>query len=386
MTDLPKPSSGDVPAAEEVGGGARPRDLRSVAEDISALPVGDRTDAFQFCNAVLRYLQQWVERREEGDERLSGTAVFVCAEDPQGDGERLGVPTPIKLFQRKLHYDLAGHLLISTPSVGTVYPAGLSSSDVSEAVDELVAWGLGERPAVLVDLAEQVALVCYSGTNTERPGQDLSYVEVDLRAPREQVTRDTVDAFLDHVHKVCLETPRASVHIWSDSASGVAVRAAELEIQGIIVMMADAMLKACKVTSEPKLSDSRADVLIYPIDESLGERTILELKVLRAKHFHSDPTQATRVSESDNRDGLIKGIDQVCDYRERFLMKNALLCAYDMRDDDDDALDQVVRPMANSREVLYRRYFMYRGAEQRRQSDPNSAFNEYQLLRRGKSN
>lgn len=373
-----------APAPDTMGGGIEVEALVATArEDVCTLPMGNQTDAHRFASAVLNYLRHWMERRSADDPLRSGFVAFVLSGDLSNEGDRLGAGMTQHFFNTRLDNSLGGNLLLSTASGRTVRTLALASQEFGDVVDEVTEWDsnglppMGERAAVLANLANGMAYVCYAGTHAREPDGDLSAVPFDLLAPRTVVDALAVIRFLEHAHDVCLATPqRGLAAVWDDPTQGVPVKEAEQTIQAILRVMAEYTFKTCRVAGEPSMGDSRADVLIYPVVEGIGERTLIELKVLREKHWNKIPANATKCRPSVNRNAVIKGIDQAREYTEIFAMKNALLCVYDMRKHDDPALTDSLGTTADRLDVKMLRYYLYRSSEHRRQSRPDSAYNE----------
>jgi hypothetical protein len=369
MTKISKNLSNEM-TADQIGGGAKPQTVvDSAVQQACGLPIGGPTDAHLFGSQVLEYMRRWCGRRVDADPRLNGITAFIFSEDPLNDSEALTSTRRILVFQSDADRELGGFLHVSGTGVNALYQGRLQSTTISDAAEELANLQWGNRPAVLVDLAECSAWVFYAGA-APGSGRDEG-VPVDLKEPPATVTRASVEAFLHRVYDKTLITPCRIFTVWQDPSKCIPIPETEKAIQGLLMMLASFHLEGCHVVEEPNLSDSRADIVIYPTNH--GERTVLELKVLRARAF-SSAKKPRRYSISQHRKALVKGIDQARDYRERMFIENAFVCAYDMREEDDSGLVEELEATATGLDVVLRRYYLYRDAEHRRQSLPGSAY------------
>lgn len=368
--------SGDLPPNESISSDL-PEQSNSAAAGRAALelrsvPLGEAETPHQFCASVLKFLRKWTKRQSERGANPGGVCAVVQG-DLYIDGERLGCGDHIRDFDLRTAANLSDTLFVATARARTARPMELAAPDPGSAADILRDSDLGNRPAIIADLTDGIAWIYYRGVAHEDSAGETEVLEYDLNADPQDADLVSVESHLEEVYSVCLATPKTGLHLWHDPRKGIPTLYAEREVQGLLHMFLGLRFPESRIVEEAGLGDSRSDLLIEPGCGRAGEVIVLELKVLRSKSFPRKGKTPTPYSEENNLDGLRKGLDQSVDYRERLKANHVVLCAYDMRDDDDHSIIKKIAAHAKKHSVRVKRYYLYRSADHKRSSKPGAA-------------
>ena len=243
----------------------------------------------------------------------------------------------------------------------------------AESVFKVVTQDLamGEVPAVVVDPRLPSVDVRYYPKGLADPD---SCVHVRLRGS--DVDLRQVCEIIDRVFQ-CLVTPDAQPQanrLWKDADKGRPYRDAEHRVQAALYYSFRAEFASCRVYGEFKGTMGRADLHIAehdPVNPALVTYlVVLELKVLRSRG-----ESGSSYSEDENLDWVDKGVKQAGMYRQEHGHRVAVLCCFDMRDEDtgDDCF-RLVHEQATALQVWLRRWYVYSSSERYREARAASIY------------
>ena len=349
-----------------LGGGAAEEVLRETAQrEVDNIPTGSAGDPSTFVTAVLDYLQ---DRRAKTNGLLgfSGVAVFVSPPYPQREASARDFER-VPGFQFAWNRNIGGAIHVVGANLGEVFelPSQCSANDGAFAA--MLRLRLHEWPAVIADADGSQAIICPGGTQNESGS-------LKVRLQDAPMTSAAVDGLLTDFYENWLITPNESAPVWHHPGRRVPAENAEKAVQRLLFPFARATFrKTHDVRKEDDTMAGRADITLMPrADRPSPESCVLELKVLRERHFHSDSHQAAACPPTVNEQAVVDGINQGMMYQRQLHNTMTYLCCYDFRAADDDTILSKYASDAASKGITCRRYYLYASAPEYRTAQPGA--------------
>lgn len=360
--------------AEPIGGGAIDAIVKRTAEqDVGSLPltsVGGGNSALGFVNEVLTYLRGWIQTHSSRDRSQDPTTLFLSCERPRFDADILGAQ-PVELFKIDRSLPLGGLILATARlhSVAQVKPVNATTISLQQLHALVAQLGAGDRPAVFFFPNDLRIVVCRDGLNGEEAFIEYSISEIGVAS----ISEESVDRLLSDYHRFWLSTPSCPVRLWHDRTGFVPIEDAEIEIERWLVPLARLKFNESIIVKELALLSGRADVALLPRPgAATAGSAVIELKVLRSKHFAKDAAQANDYPAAENISGIKDGIDQAASYRDEVHAQLALLACYDLRKDTVAETVTGLQSTADTRSVGLRHYPVFNSARAMRRASPSA--------------
>lgn len=331
----------------------------TASEEFSALPAADSREPVALVQKVIAYAAGWA-KRSEGKRPENCCFAFVMSDYLRDDTQRTGA-------QRKRHFfknitnDPVNHLYLCPTDLGEVLVLKEEASSVEDIEGILETHDLGGRPIAVVLVADQQVnlLWCPAGFFDE---EESVAFEIAWKGGA-AINLDTVDEALGRYHHEWASSGQR-VKVWHCRDNRVPVRWAEAAIQNTLSPYLAGTFGPGSVDVEIDVPTGRVDIQL--IDHSEGKAVIagiLELKVLRSKHFNKDAEKATTCPKSENVAALKKGVVQAWSYRNDKGASLACLCCYDMQTPPSVALLSEVQEDADKKEVVLRHFPIFLSAD-----------------------
>lgn len=254
----------------------------------------------------------------------NGFAIFLLTDDLRHDRTRLKADRAPNIDTGSAQ--LAGYVWIVPPLLNSSGRIAVRATELGAAFDELEARDLGSHAAIVVDFVNTELRIYEAGVEKD---EDVIRVSIAQEEWPETATGSLLRLFADEF----LVTPKlqpAAIQIWNDSANYVPVRAAEKQIQELLVLFLRARLaETHKIEHEyPYMRSGRPDIVINrKLDNGVWVKlAVLELKVARSV---SSRNRATRPSALVRH--MKKGYLQTRHYKDELQARQAWLVLYDMR-------------------------------------------------------
>lgn len=354
-------------SAPSIGGGASTDVVReTAARDSANIPTAAASDPLAFTTSVLDYVQDR-RLRNGGQLGMTKPAVFVFADYPRSEADARGFQR-VQGFVFASARDISGALHVSSASLTDVFELRDKCDTVEQAFEALSAARLDDKPSVIILPDANEAIVCSEGSRNEALCGRVSLVQSTL-------SDEAISALLTTFYEVWLRVPEDYARIWHGDASlRVPVERAEKAIQRLLFPFARSTFRSTHdVRREDDTPAGRADITIIPLpDQQSPDACVLELKVLRAKHFNVDPQNARRCPATVNEAAIVEGINQAVNYRREKHLSMAYLCCYDCRDADDNAVIDQYAGQAVTANVRCCRYFLYASEQEFRNAQPDA--------------
>lgn len=318
----------------------------------------DFDDAIRFLRGVARVVRnrEAVDHDRQDPKELS---VFLLSADAGDDLSLIRDPT-LDAGQTVI----AGKVwFVNTPVISgkaRMLEATDADSAFRAVTDDL---GFGEVPAAVVDPRGARTQVRYYPSGLNSPDDCIL-----LRLDCSDLDLQQVCEIVDRVYRQCLVTPDAQISqgnpIWNNAAEFRPHRNAEHRVQAYLKPAFAAALPTCEIRHEFAGTMGRADLHIHEPDpvnrENVTFLAILELKVLRR---YSD-SGGTTYSEGHVAGWIEEGVKQAGTYRREHGHRVAVLCCFDMREEDTgETCFSGVRDLAEEQDVALRRWYLYASSE-----------------------
>lgn len=355
-----------LPSGDELTGGGADDDVirHTAADDLGVIPAGNADEAVAFITRVIDYAKSRITAKAAP---LTAPAVFIFVKYPSRTARKHGM-NRIRAFYVNPIWAVEGALHVANAALGEVFELTQACTDPRSAFDKVVSLGLHECPTVILLPDPNAIILCPYGVESED-----ACTHIPLRS--EPVTVQAVDLFLSRFHESWLETPHHHTKIWHDKDTFVPLDRTEKRIQDLLFPYARASFgDTHNVREEDDTKSGRSDITITPKAPTMaGGSCVLELKVLRAKRYHEQPTKAKNCPPAVNAQAVSGGITQALNYRRDLAVNLAFLCCYDMRrKHNDDAIIRRFDKDAKVADVRLRRYFLFNSAEAYRDAQPGA--------------
>ena len=341
--------------AEEFGGVT----LAEIEATAQQMPFPDNAGATPSERFLIKVSALVRVRSQQGDR--GGVAVFLRSESLSSDAEGCsGVFHPVLAIGND---PISNKVWLSNATLGGAYALNVECNDPGVIFKQVQSAGFGKLPALIIDWRGAVP----AGQFYARGLNDLDEVQEVLLFYSE-ITREDLKACLDRAHQTALETPhRASEghaeKLWNDASKGWPAHRPEERIQAKLINHLRARYTAHVVRAERKNEDGITDLMILAHTTDVANKKIvinewiLELKALTHCTETGNP-----VSASDIRQRVEDGLVQSVSYKKQEHARNAALCCYDMRLDDegDEACFSRIRETAEHQGIELWRWFLHR--------------------------
>lgn len=261
---------------------------------------------------------------------------------------------------------LNGHIWL----VAEVVNSGLKLEDqIPDDDDELFKFvvdslGLGEVPAVIFDPRDLTPMIRFYSSGLLNPNECETYPAIG-----NEVTNDKIFDVIERIYKQCLVTPDShsvAVKLWKRPDRCWPSSNAESVVQAILRSGLAAQFGTCDIREEQPTTVGRTDLEIEEkvLDQPgiVIRHALIELKILRSFGETGDS-----VSETKTLEWVDSGLEQAFAYRNDKGFKNAALCCFDMRSQDDkDACFNQVRDKASTLQVVLGRWYIYSSSKRYR--------------------
>ncbi|MES2497537.1 MAG: hypothetical protein V4618_15600 [Pseudomonadota bacterium] len=323
----------------------------------------------------LRKLAALIERRMAAGETASG-ALFILASgiDELMEG-RASSPQPLL---RNGHYPISGQLWVLSTALTYAHAIDMPWTDTVAAIAQACREGLGEMPAVSLDI---------------RPGSDeihLSYfpqgcavpdAQCDIHLINRPITKEEMKAVLDGFFEQSLRTPMRQreghgTSTWQDASRGVPNSRPEEIIEAKLLERLRSAFPVHDSHSQGVTDDGYIDIAVYKNDVTAAGHParrcdwVLELKAL------ADRTSNDNDVTASPHDAIIKGLRQTLSYRSNENGIHAALCVYDLRKAElshDDCFALVLQDATTQKVELWRWRLLRSAEESRRKTFPLQA-------------
>ncbi len=298
-------------------------------------------------------------RSQQGDS--GGVAVFLRSESLLSDAEGFsGVFHPVLANGND---PISNKLWLSNATLGGAYALDVECSDPGVIFKQVQSAGFGKLPALIIDWRGAVP----AGRFYARGLNDLDEVQEVLLSYSE-ITREDLKACLDRAHQTALETPlRAgeghAEKLWSDASKGWPAHRPEERIQAKLIQHLRARYTTHVVRAERKNDDGITDLMMFArTTDVANQKIVINEWILELKALTQCTETGNSVSVSDIRQRIKDGLVQSVSYRDEEHARNAALCCYDMRlnDEGDEACFSEIRKTAEHQGVELWRWFLHR--------------------------
>lgn len=336
-------------------------DLQGVLKELlPALNSAPSDSPEAFVEAAMLWLSRWVA--EHGETKAQSAAPFAVIGG--GDFSTLHIEgsesgwTNEPFFRDELTLAAGGHIVLTTASMLEVFMRPTAAASLSELGKDILALGLGERPMIVVLPARKKVMVCPRGVNGPRVAAAL-----DL-TPVIELSEEVIDEELKRFHAQHTQFPNGYSHVFHDRKGRVLRSDAEDCIRDDLYRYFKWLAFRSKyIAREDHTPAGRTDLSIYDTQQNNRLACVIELKVLRSRGMSRKSGGGTRdYSAATTFRHARMGVRQAQKYKE-VATPNALwgyICLFDGRDADEDMPE--VKAVADTRGVLYRRYFMENSA------------------------
>ena len=186
----------------------------------------------------------------------------------------------------------------------------------------------------------------------------------------QEVGSNDIESAIDRMAEKYLCTPESQVpgaSMWANAPKFHAASNAEALAQLQVRDALSYLLFNCEVRSEQAMRAGRTDLEV--VQQLYNGATVtpaeIEIKVLRERN-----RRGRKWSDMRNRQWLRRGIRQAAAYRDDRNAKVGILCCFDMRDGDRGhrTTFAVVKPYADTHDVILHRNYLYNSSEVWRQA------------------
>lgn len=326
------------------------------------LPFPDNAGATPSERFVLMVSSLVTTRQEMGDN--GGFTVFLQSDALQSDAE--GCNGEFHPFLASGNDSITGKVWLSNATLGGAYALDIDCSQQGLIFDRVRNSGFGSLPALTIDWRGAVPI----GRFYAQGLVNLDHVQEVLLAYIE-ITREDLKLCLDTAHRTSLETPQRAgeghaEQLWNDAAKGWPAHRPEERVQAKLIQHLRAKYTKHTVRAERKNSDGITDLMIFARTKDVaGKKIVVNEWVLELKTLTDKTETGAIVPGPDIRKRIADGLVQVISYRDDEHARNAALCCYDMRSNDegDDTCFAEVRNEATNQSVELWRWFLHRSSK-----------------------
>jgi hypothetical protein len=342
-------------------GGADTDKLQAARKHVTGLPGVPSGTADAFLRQLAKHcVRPWLEKMGGAS---APTAVVFC-EEAKSLRQTLDLER-YSAIQQSDPKNLVGRVLFCGASVSHGWvakePVG-SANDVEQLLEK---GGLSDRCFVLLTPKDGTAFAYPKGYSDASPTFPLVLSGVVI-----SVEPGAVDDELKRFHAQ-VESPHPNVFpkLWHDGVKYVPIERTEKTIQGALALWFYSASGSVAVVREKPNKYGYSDIILSQVldgNES-GNRGVVELKVLRHKHYHEDAGKASLCASSVNDAAVSEGLKQAIAYTKDEGAAFAFACYYDMREKDNPStLDTPEVKSAEKLGVFPRRYFLFSTVERAR--------------------
>jgi hypothetical protein len=267
---------------------------------------------------------------------------------------------------------LTGKLWLTGPNFASGYFAPFASAEPGDMFEEVIAKGLGGRPALVFDPNATEAEIRFYPNGLDDEGHVQRFA-----ISSQAFTLSALDAVMKQHHERSIITPDAALpdfNPWKNGTKYIPREHAEAFFQGMLKLVLDvAFGPKCRIAIEVRGTEGRCDLLISSmgINNTWESHAALELKVLR-----SFTSGASAVSAPARAKAISSGLLQAIAYRNENKAKDGLLCCFDMRSPkhyDGTTCLMAVATKAKRQKIGLRHFRIYGSSEDLRTDKYGSA-------------
>lgn len=344
----------DRPSEKRIGYTQPERLEAAVVEEVGELVPSDAKEPPGFVDEALNFLRR---RLSTAGAQPTGLVVIVSAVYPRVVAEAFDMKE-VPGFRFSNTVPLAGRLFVGSNLLAQVFEQEIGCSDPAEIFKLLKTIGLGDRPALIVDLSATDAIWCPTGA-----GDDATAAPVPLweTVPAEPSTPDALVESVEEFVATWQATPGIHPGVWADEASFVVAGDAEKQIREILFPIVRQRFRATHIIRcEDHIVDGRSDISLTtrePVVGSVREVSLLGITVIGtffAPRFAGQPPM--RLVREDNEEIIERGLAAAEEYCTLTGCRTPTWFAFDMQQADDSGrLVAGCQPSAQSRRVQLRR-------------------------------
>lgn len=263
--------------------------------------------------------------------------------------------------------ELTGRLWFTTVEMNTGYRRELPEKDdgvvFSFIENELV---LGDVPAVVFDPRPLPPVFRLYPKGVANPDMCERHELKDY-----EVNAENLIATLNGFYETQLKTPDCAPtpgKLWRDADKWIPIPMTEGEIQVRLKSNLGAAFPNCEIRHEYPTDEGRADIIILQLSKLEAGAWVylaaLELKVLRSFTSGRGKVSPTVVAKA-----VKKGLRQAIAFRTVRKARNAVLCCYDMRNEDTgEVCFEPIGGCAEKYDIELKRWYLYNSSETFRQA------------------
>jgi len=345
----------------EFGGSFDLGDMHSVEQSqLDRMPTRESTDPA----AVMRLITKLIVARLKSKKtRKARSCVFLHSVNLGEDKAKCGGGRDLHHLLRATNYDPFGKLHFVAAGANRALSLSVDCDDPEELHDWLGKRNLLERPMIWARPNDKILLYYPVGFVDEGTSWEVAL------APRQIVTKASVDRVLQIFHEKVTLLPRSAPRLWHDAALHVPCDETEKRIQEALSLVLESHFYEGRVERERSLPGSKIDFVIFGrINGALTAGCALEIKVLREKHYGDPAKAAKHCWPGNNTKAINKGIKQASAARIELGTRLAFMAAFDMRAIDCPKIMIAAAPFAQEQKVECRRCYMYRSNDNYREA------------------
>lgn len=345
-------------------GGARKADLAEVRKEIASSPSVSSGTPQAFLRTFVRScLRPWMSAIEHARYPV---ALVYCEE-----AKSLAAKVKLKRVSAIRQIDprqIFGRVLLCGANISHGWEFEETVASANEVEMLLQTVGAAECCLVLLTPGSDVAIAYPLGFLDQSPSIPLATDGVVLSVNPTAVDEELVRFY----ERIRSPHPNVYPRLWHDGARYVPIESTENELQGALGLWLHRACNDSVVLREKPNSYGYSDIILSQVinGKETGERGVVELKVLRQKHFKLDASKALNCAPSVNDAAISEGLKQAIAYTSAEGADFAFACFYDMRQKNDEkSLETSEVASAIAQGVLPRRYYVFSTVERARDAD-----------------
>jgi hypothetical protein len=353
-----------LPGAPDLGGANLVALNRAIESGVASLPIGDSSSVEQYCNHWVPWLVSVAEHVRVTKQQLTAPITLIHSREARVEGERLGWKrTP---FFGSKHVDVLNGSLCLVPSSIGGYLAPPAGNSLDAAENLIRASNLQKRPTLILTTSLEIYLWPDGIDGNEEP------IKRSTSAQGKIINTDAIKYELDQFYKLIGRFGGSQKTWWRKASRRITCEGRELAVQRELhVYLVCAFAEIARVEAEVPVDNGRADIVIRPYGLPNGSSGVIELKTIRSVRTPKDKDKddkgkLTPITDEENEAWACAGVQQAAAYRDSNKLGIALLCIYDFRVTDDNAIDKPVATAASTYNVVPLRYWVTASHEEHR--------------------
>lgn len=327
--------------------------MSTLREELANLPGAPSTEPDAFWDVIMHWLIQWRLQYQAKDLANSQPTAFLLEPENYVRNDKW---TLAPLFREALAENLVDNaaLFLTSASMHQVFRTTVKQADVESLYMTIMRLGLGMQPCLIYIPSHGAVIWCPNGVAGDRKKRFTMLFD-----QFETIDQAAIDKALEDFHKDYTSFPDGWANIWHNANQGIVEKKTENTIRNWLChYLKFRIFKSSHVAREYQLTSGRADIWIGGLNTTPVSTYILELKVLRSRHFPGKSTKARSISDTATLRYAKSGVRQAARYKASDGAQLAYLCCYDARDTNVTLIDVASDAATNG--ILYRQYYCER--------------------------